>query len=72
MAHAPAQPTAVNAFDGAGAAPAAQTTYPVIVVGAGFAGIGAAIRLRQAGINFLLLEKANMHFKIFLFAKNRM
>lgn len=30
----------------------------VIVVGAGFAGIGAAIRLRQAGIAFQLLEKA--------------
>ena len=30
----------------------------VIVVGAGFAGIGAAIRLRQAGIDFQLLEKS--------------
>jgi len=30
----------------------------VIVVGAGFAGIGAAIRLRQAGIAFALLEKS--------------
>ena len=32
--------------------------YPVIVVGAGFAGIGAAIKLRQAGCDFLVLEKA--------------
>ena len=59
MAHAPAQPAAVNDSDGADAAPAAQTTYPVIVVGAGFAGIGAAIQLRQAGIDFLLLEKGS-------------
>ena len=34
------------------------SAYPVIVVGAGFAGIGAAIKLRQAGIDFLVLEKA--------------
>ena len=33
-------------------------TYPAIVIGAGFAGIGAAIKLRQAGIEFLVLEKA--------------
>ena len=32
--------------------------YQVIVVGAGFAGIGAAIKLRQAGCDFLVLEKA--------------
>lgn len=31
--------------------------HEVIVVGAGFAGIGAAIRLRQAGIDLLVLEK---------------
>ena len=31
----------------------------VIVVGAGFAGIGAAIQLRQAGCDFLVLEKAD-------------
>jgi cation diffusion facilitator CzcD-associated flavoprotein CzcO len=30
----------------------------VIVVGAGFAGIGAAIKLREAGCDFLVLEKA--------------
>jgi len=59
MAHAPAQPEVVHASDGADAAPAAQTPYPVIVVGAGFVGIGAAIRLRQAGIDFLLLEKGS-------------
>ncbi len=35
----------------------AQRVYPVIVVGAGFAGLGMAIQLRQAGIDFLLLEK---------------
>ena len=36
----------------------ADTPHEVIVVGAGFAGIGAAIRLRQAGCDFLVLEKA--------------
>ncbi len=34
-------------------------THTVIVVGAGFAGVGAAIALRQAGIDFLMLEKAS-------------
>ena len=34
-------------------------TRSVIVVGAGFAGVGAAIGLRQAGIDFLMLEKAS-------------
>jgi len=34
-------------------------THTVIVVGAGFAGVGAAIGLRQAGIDFLILEKAS-------------
>ena len=34
-------------------------TREVIVVGAGFAGVGAAIKLRQAGVDFLVLEKAN-------------
>ncbi|MDH4481332.1 MAG: NAD(P)/FAD-dependent oxidoreductase, partial [Rhodoferax sp.] len=33
-------------------------TYPAIVIGAGIAGIGAAIKLRQAEIEFLVLEKA--------------
>ncbi len=33
-------------------------TVEVIIVGGGFAGIGAAIQLRQAGIDFILLEKA--------------
>jgi len=32
--------------------------HEVIVVGAGFAGIGAAIKLHQAGMDFLVLEKA--------------
>ncbi|WP_339334938.1 NAD(P)/FAD-dependent oxidoreductase [uncultured Maricaulis sp.] len=32
--------------------------HEVIVVGAGFAGIGAAIKLRQAGLDFLVLEKS--------------
>ncbi|MEI6027949.1 MAG: NAD(P)/FAD-dependent oxidoreductase [Betaproteobacteria bacterium] len=36
----------------------AQTVHEVIVVGAGFAGIGAAIKLRQAGIDCLVLEKS--------------
>ena len=38
---------------------AGQVAYTVIVVGAGFAGIGTAIKLRQAGIDFLVLEKAS-------------
>lgn len=32
--------------------------HPVIIVGAGFAGIGAAIQLQQAGVDCLVLEKA--------------
>ena len=32
--------------------------YNVIVVGAGFAGLGAAIKLQQAGFDFQILEKA--------------
>lgn len=35
-----------------------QTHFEVIVVGAGFAGIGAAIKLREAGFDFVVLEKA--------------
>jgi len=34
-------------------------TSTVIVVGAGFAGVGAAIALGKAGIDFLMLEKAS-------------
>jgi cation diffusion facilitator CzcD-associated flavoprotein CzcO len=33
--------------------------HTVIVVGAGFAGVGAAIALRKAGIDFVMLEKAS-------------
>ena len=33
--------------------------FTVVVVGAGFAGIGAAITLRQLGIDFAVLEKAS-------------
>ena len=34
--------------------------WQVIIVGSGFAGLGAAIKLREAGINdFIVLEKAN-------------
>lgn len=39
--------------------PQQAQSHEVIIIGAGFAGIGAAIKLRQAGVNFLLLEKAN-------------
>jgi len=35
-----------------------ETLHEVIVVGAGFAGIGAAIRLRQAGVECVVLEKS--------------
>ena len=37
---------------------AAPRHHEVIVLGAGFAGIGAAIMLRKAGIDFVVLEKA--------------
>ncbi len=37
--------------------PAERTHFEVIVVGAGFAGIGAAIKLREAGFDFIVLEK---------------
>ena len=37
---------------------AAPEHHEVIVLGAGFAGIGAAIMLRKAGIDFVVLEKA--------------
>ena len=35
-----------------------RTQFEVIVVGAGFAGVGAAIKLREAGFDFAVLEKA--------------
>jgi len=35
----------------------ARPHFDVIVVGAGFAGIGAAIKLREAGYSFTVLEK---------------
>lgn len=35
-----------------------RRAFEVIVVGAGFAGIGAAIKLRAAGFDFIVLEKA--------------
>lgn len=50
MAHATVPPAATAA---------GQAVHTVIVVGAGFAGIGTAIKLRQAGIDFLVLEKAS-------------
>jgi cation diffusion facilitator CzcD-associated flavoprotein CzcO len=40
------------------AAPSERRQFDVIVVGAGFAGIGAAIKLREAGFDFVVLEKA--------------
>ena len=39
------------------ASSAARPDFDVIVVGAGFAGIGAAIKLREAGYSFTVLEK---------------
>ncbi len=43
----------------AGAGVATNPAHRIVIVGAGFAGLGMAIRLRQAGItNFLLLERA--------------
>ncbi|MEZ5572122.1 MAG: NAD(P)/FAD-dependent oxidoreductase [Halioglobus sp.] len=39
-------------------AAASRDEFEVIVVGAGFAGIGAAIKLREAGFDFVVLEKA--------------
>ena len=38
--------------------PAQPAPHTTIVVGAGFAGLGAAIALRKAGIDFMVLEKA--------------
>ena len=37
---------------------AERRDFEVIVIGAGFAGIGAAIKLREAGFDFIVLEKA--------------
>jgi cation diffusion facilitator CzcD-associated flavoprotein CzcO len=39
------------------ASSAARPHFDVVVVGAGFAGIGAAIKLREAGYSFTVLEK---------------
>ena len=36
-----------------------ETVHAVIEVGAGFAGIGAAVRLRQAGVECVVLEKSH-------------
>ncbi len=46
-------------MDAANSQPAAAGDHyaQVIVVGAGFAGIGAAVKLREAGFDFLVLEK---------------
>ena len=45
--------------DGNGSAPALRQ-YDVLVVGAGFAGLGAAIKLRQAGFHdFAVIEKSD-------------
>src|SRR3954469_18477016 len=38
---------------------AATANFPIVIIGAGFAGIGAAIRLKQAGISsFRIFERA--------------
>ena len=52
MAGLPSRPTVERRMS-------SSRTREVIVVGAGFAGVGAAIKLRQAGADFLVLEKAN-------------
>ena len=53
-------PTGLHHTTAPAATPVRQPEVPheVIVVGAGFAGIGAAIKLREAGCDFLVLEKA--------------
>ena len=52
-------PAKVAGSDGADMGPASARDVQVIVVGAGFSGVGAAIRLRQAGFeDLLVLEKA--------------
>lgn len=38
---------------------APDTHHEVVVIGAGFAGIGSAIQLKAAGIDFVVLEKAD-------------
>ena len=51
----------VKTADAASAAPlaAAATDFPIVIVGAGFAGIGAAIQLKKAGIHsFRIFERA--------------
>ncbi|OMC33118.1 monooxygenase [Mycolicibacterium fortuitum] len=37
--------------------PAARDGFHVVIIGAGIAGIGAAIKLKQAGIDFTVIEK---------------
>ena len=55
-----ASPSGFHHTPAPAATPVRQPEVPheVIVVGAGFAGIGAAIKLREAGCDFLVLEKA--------------
>ena len=36
-----------------------MSEFSVVVIGAGFGGICMAVRLKQAGIDFVLLEKAD-------------
>lgn len=47
-----------SASGGDAAADTNRTDHEVIIVGAGFAGIGAAIKLGEAGFDYLVLEKA--------------
>ncbi|WP_437535240.1 NAD(P)/FAD-dependent oxidoreductase [Sorangium sp. So ce726] len=39
--------------------PSAKPDVEVIVIGAGFSGIGAGIKLKEAGFSFLIIEKAH-------------
>lgn len=52
--------TAGDVVSDAAAAPATAEFHPVIIIGAGFSGINAAIRLKQAGHHdFIVLERAD-------------
>jgi cation diffusion facilitator CzcD-associated flavoprotein CzcO len=54
------EPTSETATDARGATGAPPREVRVAIIGAGFAGLGAAIRLKQAGItDFVLLERGN-------------